>query len=73
MNDKLLTKQHLEFLSLKVGYTDSYEYTLFQNATLLKMTCHGSDVLILFVTMALDCKLHMIGLAVLLFFSSCHS
>ena len=28
MNIKLLTKQHLEFLSLKEGYTVSSEYTL---------------------------------------------
>ena len=35
MTVKLLTEQHLEFLSLKGGYTC-------QNATLLEITCHGS-------------------------------
>ena len=37
MNVKLLTKQHLEFLSLKGGCT----YTC-KNATLLEITWHGS-------------------------------
>ena len=33
---KLLTKHHFEFLSLKEGCTC-------QNATLLEITCHGSN------------------------------
>ena len=37
MNVKLLTEQHLEFLSLKGGYTDSSE------STLLEITCHSSN------------------------------
>ena len=40
---KLLTGHRLEFLSLKGGFTGSYDSTL-QNATLLEITCHGSYV-----------------------------
>ena len=36
MIGKLLTEHHLEFLSLKGGYT-------YQNVTLLEISCHGSD------------------------------
>ena len=43
MSVKLLTEHHLEFLSLKGGDTGSSEYTC-QNATLLEITCHGSNV-----------------------------
>ena len=39
---KLLTEQHLEFLSLKGGCTGSFEYS-YQNATLLEITCRGSN------------------------------
>ena len=35
-------KHHLELLSLKVGFTCSSESTLYQNATLLEITCHNS-------------------------------
>ena len=41
MTLKLLTEQHLEFLSLKGGCTGSSVYSC-QNATLLEITCHGS-------------------------------
>ena len=45
---KLLTEQHLEFLSLKGGCTGSSESTqVCQNATLLEITCRGSYVLCL--------------------------
>ena len=40
MTVKLLTKHHLEFLTLKGGCTDSSE------STLLKVTCRGSFVCI---------------------------
>ena len=42
----LLIEYHLEFLSLKGGFTGSSEsiYTC-QNATLFEITCHGSFVL----------------------------
>ena len=39
MNAKLLTEHHLEFVSLKGGCTS-------QNATLLKITCHGSNFVV---------------------------
>ena len=39
---KLLTKHHLEFLRLKGGCRDSSESI--QNATLLEITCCGSNV-----------------------------
>ena len=39
---KLLTEHHLEFLSLKGGCTGSSESTR-QNATLLEISCHGSN------------------------------
>ena len=39
---KLLTEQHLEFLSLKGGCTGSFEYSC-QNAILLEITCCGSN------------------------------
>ena len=42
MSVKLLTEDHLEFLSLKVGCTGPSESTVFKNATLLEITCHGS-------------------------------
>ena len=46
MNVKLLTKQHLEFLSSKEGCTGSSESTLksCQNSTLIEITCRGSYV-----------------------------
>ena len=40
---KLLTKHHLEFLSLKVGFR---VYTC-QNALFLEITCHGSNCFML--------------------------
>ena len=39
---KLLTEQHLEFLSFKGGGTGSSESTLCQNATFLEIVCGGS-------------------------------
>ena len=45
MTVKLLTKHHLEILSLKGGCTGSCEYAC-QNATLLEITCHGSLMII---------------------------
>ena len=43
MSVKLLTEHHLEFLSLKVGWTGSSESTLScQNTTLFEVTCHSS-------------------------------
>ena len=45
MSVKLLTEHPLEFLSLKRGCTglsESWVYTC-QNATLLEITCHGSN------------------------------
>ena len=44
MTLRLLTKHHLEFLSWKGGCTGSSETTLFQNTTLLKITCRGSFI-----------------------------
>ena len=41
MTVKLLN-EHLDFLSLKGGYTGSSETTLFENATLMEITCHSS-------------------------------
>ena len=38
---KLLTKQHLEFVSLKEGCTCSWQST--HGATLLELTCRGSS------------------------------
>ena len=43
MTVKLLTKQHLEFLSLKGGCGGSSVDTC-QNATLLEITCHDSMI-----------------------------
>ena len=40
----LLTKHYLEFRSLKGGSTDLSESTC-QNATLLEITCRGSNML----------------------------
>ena len=46
MTAKLLTEQHFEFLSLRGGCTDSSESTLVKmHATLLEITCHGSNLL----------------------------
>ena len=42
MTAKLLIEQNLESLNLKGGCTGSSESTQCQNATLLKITCHGS-------------------------------
>ena len=42
---KLLTEHHLEFLSLKGGCIGSYESTR-QNATLLEISCTGSNLMI---------------------------
>ena len=42
MSVKLLSEQHLEFLSLKVGCTGSCESTHYVNTTLLEITCHSS-------------------------------
>ena len=47
MSVKLLTEQHLKFLSLKAGCTGSYESTNGQNVTLLEITCHGLIILLL--------------------------
>ena len=43
---KLLTEHHLEFQRLNGGCTGSSESTLVKNATLLKITCHGSNLII---------------------------
>ena len=43
MTVKLLNKQHLGYLSLKGGCTGSSESTLVKNATLLEITCYGSN------------------------------
>ena len=40
---KLLTEHHLEFLSLRGGCRGSSESNTCQNATLLEITCHGSN------------------------------
>ena len=48
MTLKLLTEHHLEFLSLKEGYTGSSESTLVNDATLLEITCHGLFVNVAF-------------------------
>ena len=45
MGVKLLTEHHLRFLNLKGGCTGSSESTLYQNATLLEITCRDSYVL----------------------------
>ena len=46
MRVKPLTEHDLEFLSLLGGCTGSSECTLTsQNATLLEITCHGTNVL----------------------------
>ena len=42
-NDQNIPQHHLELLSFKVGYTGSSETTLVKNATLLDITCHGSN------------------------------
>ena len=42
---KLLTEHHLEFLSFKGGCGGSSESTLVKNATLLEITCHGSNAI----------------------------
>ena len=44
MTVKLLTDQHLEFLSLKGDCTGSSESTLVKNATLLEISCGGSII-----------------------------
>ena len=45
MTVKLPTEHHLEFLSLKGGFTGSSEFTQScQNTTLLEITCLGSYV-----------------------------
>ena len=44
MSVKLLTEQHLEFLSLKGGYTGSSESTLVKIPNCLDITCHGSFI-----------------------------
>ena len=44
MSVKLLTEHHLEFLSLKGGSTGSSESTVVKNATLLEITCSGSNL-----------------------------
>ena len=49
MTVKLLTDDHLEFLTLKGGCTGSSESTLCQNATLLEITCHGSYLSVSYV------------------------
>ena len=43
MSVKLLTKHHLDFLSLK-GAAHACPSLHLSNATLLEITCHGSDV-----------------------------
>ena len=43
MTVKLLSKQHLEFLSLKGGCTSLSESN--QNATLLEFSCRGSNLI----------------------------
>ena len=43
MNVKLLTKHHLEFLSLTRGCRGSYESTLVK-MPLLEITCHSSYI-----------------------------
>ena len=45
MNIKLLTEQHLEFLSLKGGCAGSSESTLVKMPHCLEITCRGSIVL----------------------------
>ena len=45
MSVKLLTEHHLEFLSLKGACAGSSESYACQNATLMKITCHGSVLL----------------------------
>ena len=42
MTVKLLTKHHLEFLSLKGGCRGSPESTLVKNVKLFEISCHGS-------------------------------
>ena len=42
MSVKLLTEHHLEFLSLKWGYTGLSESTLVKNAIFLEITCRDS-------------------------------
>ena len=44
MNIKLLTEQHLEFLSLNGDCTGVYTC---QNVTLLEIICHGSIIMII--------------------------
>ena len=43
MTVKLLTENHLEFLSLKGGCTGSSESTQCQNVKLLEISCTGSN------------------------------
>ena len=43
MGVTLLTEHYLELLSLKGGCTGSSESTFVKNATLLEITCHGSN------------------------------
>ena len=62
LNIKLLTEHHLEFLSLKRGFTVSSVYTC-QNATLFEITCHISIIEFL----SLKCSLFMLtGFIILL-------
>ena len=44
MTVQLLTEHILEFLSLKGSCTGSSEYSC-QNATMLEISCHGSNVI----------------------------
>ena len=46
MTVKLLSEQHLEFLSLQGGCTGSSESTSCQNATLLEISCRGSLIML---------------------------
>ena len=45
MSVELLTEHHLEFLSLKGGCRGLSESTLVKNATLLEISCLGSNIL----------------------------
>ena len=45
MTVMLLTEQHLEFLCLKGGCTDSSESTLVKMLIFLEITCRGSYML----------------------------
>ena len=43
---KLLTEHHLEFLSLKGGCMDLSRVYTCQNATLLEISCTGSNIIL---------------------------